>query len=82
MLDIINISESLTVKEYFEKARYHIEDIISRNKVPIVVGGCNFYLNWLIFGIPSTAPPSNKTFAKKIQEKLQQLGWEKRFLLK
>lgn len=48
MIDIVEVGESFSVADYVEKARKCIDDIISRGKVPIVVGGTGLYINSIV----------------------------------
>lgn len=50
MLSIIDPLTPFTVVDFVQKASEHISDIISRGKLPIVVGGTGFYLNALLNG--------------------------------
>lgn len=65
-------------------ARY-AQDILSRGKVPIVVGGCGFYLNWYLHKKSSPeqitkAPPE---IVRKIKKMIDddQGDWYKRYTL-
>lgn len=49
MIDIVQPNSRFTVAEYQEKALEKIDDIISRGKVPIIVGGTGLYINSLIY---------------------------------
>ena len=44
LFDIKNIEENYTVYEYQKDCRYVIDDIISRKKTPILVGGTGLYI--------------------------------------
>ncbi len=50
MIDIIDPYETFTVMDFAERAKKVITDIISRGKLPVVVGGTGFYINALIHG--------------------------------
>ena len=49
LFDIKNIDEEYSVYEYQKDAREKIEDIISRGKVPIFVGGTGLYLKATLY---------------------------------
>ncbi|MDR0850392.1 MAG: tRNA (adenosine(37)-N6)-dimethylallyltransferase MiaA [Christensenellaceae bacterium] len=51
MLDIINPDQGFSVKQYKYMAQSFIDDILARNKVPIIVGGTGFYISALIFNM-------------------------------
>ncbi len=49
MIDIVNPNTRFTVAEYQEMALKIIDDIYSRGKTPIIVGGTGLYINSLIY---------------------------------
>ena len=49
LIDIKEASENYSVKEFQEKGRELIKDIISRGKLPIVVGGTGLYIKALLY---------------------------------
>jgi len=50
MIDIANPEEKMTLFDYFPKARKAIEEIFSRGKIPIIVGGTGLYIQGLVEG--------------------------------
>lgn len=51
LIDIISPNERYTVSDFKKDCEKAIEEIISKGKVPIVVGGTGLYVNSLIYGI-------------------------------
>ena len=51
LVGTIPITQRFSVSEYKEKAIESIDEIISRKKNPIVVGGTGLYINSLVYGI-------------------------------
>lgn len=49
MIDEIEPSINLNVKEFKDMANLYIKDIYDRNKVPILVGGSGFYIRAVLF---------------------------------
>ena len=49
LFDIKNIDEDYTVFDYQKDARIIIDDIISRGKTPIIVGGTGLYIKALLY---------------------------------
>ena len=47
--DVMNKPESFSVKNYRNQVASLIKSIVSRGKVPIIVGGSGFYVNALFF---------------------------------
>ena len=51
LIDIISPTERYTVSNFKKDSENAIEEILSKGKVPIVVGGTGLYVNSLIYGI-------------------------------
>lgn len=49
MLDILSPKDTYSVYDFQKMARQHIEDITSRGKLPIVVGGTGLYIKALLY---------------------------------
>jgi tRNA dimethylallyltransferase len=49
LVDIIDPSVDFSVAEFKERAESAIEEIVSKNKLPMLVGGTGFYINSLIY---------------------------------
>lgn len=48
MIDFLELNDNYSVAQFQKDARDYIEDITSRGKIPIVVGGTGLYINALI----------------------------------
>ena len=61
--------------------RTHIQDIISRGRVPIVVGGTSFYTRFLLTGSTGSPVSTDETRAA-VDSLLEEDGgvWEKRYM--
>lgn len=73
LIDIRHVNESFNVVDFYYEARKACQLILSRNNVPIIVGGSGFYLHALIFGPPS-GPPSVPEVRKALEEEMEKLG--------
>ncbi len=51
MIDIVSPDERFSVAEYKKQAEMAIEEILQKQKVPIVIGGTGLYADSLIYGI-------------------------------
>lgn len=51
LIDILKPEETYTVIEYRNKAKEIIDKLLSQNKLPIVVGGTNYYIESLLWNI-------------------------------
>lgn len=49
MVDEVEPSVNLNVKEFKDMANVYIKDILGRNKVPILVGGSGFYIRAVLY---------------------------------
>lgn len=87
MYDVADPKTQFAVKDYVEKAEKVMEDIIKRNKLPIIVGGTGLYLKALLEGLPNLDIGIDEKLReelqllslKELQEKLQNLStikWE------
>jgi len=77
LLDVADIDETYTVANYKQQATAAIDDIHSRNKIPIVCGGTGFYSRALLEGlsIPEVSP--NPSMRKELNEFADENGNEK-----
>lgn len=50
-----------TAGEFVRRAREAIDDILSRGKVPVVVGGTMMYVQWLVHGTPDAPKKARAT---------------------
>lgn len=74
MINIANPEEKMTLFDYLPLARMAIEDIFSRGKLPIIVGGTGLYVQALVEGFeleeikPHPASPSKVEGLKEIKK--------------
>ena len=75
LLDVVNPKKVFSVAEYKKLADKKIEEIISRGKIPIIVGGTGFYIDSVINGsqVPEVKPN------KKLRTELSKLSTENLF---
>lgn len=73
LLDIRNVDESFNVVDFYYEARHAIQDILNREKIPVVVGGSGFYLHSLVYGPPS-GPPSVPELRKALEAEIDEKG--------
>lgn len=69
LMDIINPDENFTVADFKERAVIRINDILKRNKLPIMVGGTGLYIRSVVdnLDIPKAAP--GMELRKKLENK-------------
>ncbi len=69
LLDIADSKKQFTVSDFKKLAEKKIEEILKRNKLPIVVGGTGFYVDSLT-GLRSFSEiPINKKLRKELEKK-------------
>lgn len=73
LIDIISPFSEFSVKEFVDIANEKIDDIISRNKLPIVVGGTGLFISSLIDNVKFSEGESDS----KLREELRNLALEK-----
>lgn len=75
LIDILDPSESFSVSEFCSQASMLINDIHSRGRIPLLVGGTMMYFNALINGI-SELPQSSGEHRLLIEAEARQMGWK------
>ena len=81
VLDVIEPSEHFTAAEFKRQALEAIEDITSRNKLPIMAGGTGLYIDGVIFDfsfLPAVAPHERERLqqmpVQELQAEISRLG--------
>ena len=78
MIDIVKPDERFSVAEYKKQAEMAIEEILEKEKIPIVIGGTGLYANSLIYGIEY----NEIKFDEKYREGLENIARSKHGLEK
>lgn len=76
LIDIKNPGEKFTLFDYLPLARAAIEDIFSRGKIPIVVGGTGLYVQGLIEGFQLVSSQHSAFSSQQSREQLSNLTIE------
>ncbi len=76
MMDFLDINESFSVAQYCDMAHGIIEDIHSRSKMPILVGGTGLYVDSLINNIAFSEADSDEALREKLQREYEEFGVE------
>ena len=76
LLDIVEPHAEFSQAEYASAARAAIDDVLSRGKLPILVGGTPLYLKTLLRGM-FEGPPADWDLRKRLDEQAaqEQPGW-------
>ena len=75
LIDIREIDEPFNVAEFYNCCQDSIHAIITRENVPIIVGGSGFYIHALLYG-PPAGPPSVPDLRDQLDRQMRELGPE------
>lgn len=70
----IKPTQRYSVSEFKKDAIASIEEIISKNKMPIVVGGTGLYVNSLVYGIDYPEIETNLKYRKQLEQEVLEKG--------
>ena len=76
MIDVASPFENYSVSRYVEDAAQCCEDILSRGKVPVLVGGTGLYIESLISGRDFAPMPENTDLRDELSTQYDELGGE------
>lgn len=71
LIDCISPSERYSVSQYKKQAIEAIEEILKKNKVPIVVGGTGLYIDSLIYGIDFKEFEFDKEYREELEKQVE-----------
>ena len=74
LIDIIMPDENFSVAKYCEYAKQAIDDIHSRGKIPIMVGGTGLYVDSVVNNIQFTHIKPDIGYRQELEEKANTLG--------
>ena len=77
LIDVKNPNEEYDMAQYKKQAQETIYDILSRNKLPIVVGGTGLYMKGLLFPMQLGNSEKSTEIREKYTEYLNNCGAEK-----
>ena len=67
MIDIVEPDKRFSVAEYKKQAEQAIEEILSKGKMPIVIGGTGLYADSLIYGIEYPEIEFDKNYRNELE---------------
>jgi tRNA dimethylallyltransferase len=73
LIDVASPTEIVTAGDYARMARKAIEEIASRNQLPLVVGGTGLYLRALLEGL-FAGPPRSEELRQRLRERAAERG--------
>ena len=75
LIDILDPAETYSVAQFREDALRAMQDIVSKGKTPLLVGGTMMYFKALLEGI-SPLPESDQATRQQILREVEQGGWQ------
>jgi tRNA dimethylallyltransferase len=79
LYQIIDPDYNMTVAKYQELALTVIDNVLSRGKTPIVVGGTGLYLNSILYDMDFAAKPRNTKRREELEQMAEKNGSEYMF---
>ena len=76
MVGIVPPTEEYSVSRYVKEAARCVEDILSRGKLPILVGGTGLYIESLLSGRDFAASPGDTGLRQRLSEEYDRIGGE------
>ncbi|PBB05935.1 MULTISPECIES: tRNA (adenosine(37)-N6)-dimethylallyltransferase MiaA [Salimicrobium] len=77
MIDIKYPDDTFSAAEFQARGRELIEDIFSRGKVPVIVGGTGMYIQGLLYDYSFSDTPRDHVKSERLARELEQDGKEK-----
>lgn len=74
MINIVNLDEDFNVAMYKKMAEEALEEIVSKGKTPIVVGGTGLYINTLVNGIEFSEIDKDEEYRKELENRVSAEG--------
>ncbi len=75
LLDCCDPGERFSAAEFVQRADLIIDDIFSREKLPIVCGGTGLYIRSLLQGIIDTPPRDDALRTQLLESEKKEAGW-------
>lgn len=69
LLDVVSPKKVFTAHDFVERGRAAIEDILAREKTPIICGGTGFYIDALLGRMPLPNVPPNPVLRARLEKK-------------
>lgn len=77
LLDFVSPNERYSVAQYKQDAKNAIKEIISKGKIPIIVGGTGLYIDSLIYEIEYNDIKIDENYRKELEKIIEEQGLEK-----
>ena len=74
MIDFLDTTSSFSVAQYVNMANNVISGIVSREKLPIIVGGTGLYIDALIYNTQFAEEPDNTQLRTELSAQYEEIG--------
>lgn len=80
LMDIVDPGHEMSLAEFKAQAMRHIDDILERGKLPIIVGGTGLYVWAVVDNLEPPQVPPNKTLRRSLEQRSPEdlLTWLKK----
>ena len=76
LIDILEPEENFNISQFLDLVKEKTEEILSRQKIPIIVGGSGQYIKAILDDWTIIKVPPNKTLRQDLEEKIKLNGAE------
>lgn len=76
LIDELEPNEEFNVVKFKQLSKYYMEQIYSKNKIPILVGGTGFYIQAVLYDIDFTENDSDLSYRNYLEQLLRDRGEE------
>ena len=76
LIDFVEPNQRYSVAEYKKDTEKSIEEILSKGKTPIIVGGTGLYVDSLIYGIEYPEIELDEEYRKQLEKEIEEKGLE------
>ena len=77
LLDFVSPDERFSVSDFTKLANEAIEEILTKGKTPIIVGGTGLYIDSLVYGIEFDNSQIDMEYRRKLEKQVEKEGLEK-----
>ena len=74
LMDFLEPCDTYSVADYVKDAKGKIDDILSRKKVPIIVGGTGLYISSLVDNVSFSECSGDEAIRERLKKELEQIG--------
>ncbi len=77
LVDFLDVTESYSVADFVRDANKEIDEIYSKNRLPILAGGTGLYVDSLVNNLQFNEEKTDEALRQSLNEKLERIGAEK-----